>query len=128
MENNIHLNFSGGGGGGGGAKAGGGKGDLIAMGVQIISGLVMGAVEGKKMRQLQEKLAKLSLAQQKELEEKMLATQDSLERLNIMYKTFAVLENQKLLDARKGKQLTLLAVLGGGVLLLTAMAIFYKRK
>ena len=88
----------------------------------------MGAVEGKKMRQLQEKLAKLSLAQQKELEEKMLATQDSLERLNIMYKTFAVLENQKLLDARKGKQLTLLAVLGGGVLLLTAMAIFYKRK
>jgi len=124
MENNIYLNST----GGGGAKAGGGKGDLIAMGVQIISGLVMGAVEGKKMRQLQEKLAKLSLEQQKELEEKMLATQDSLERLNIMYKTFAVLENQKLLDARKDKQLTLLYFLGGGVLLLTAMAIFYKRK
>lgn len=126
MENNIYLNSTGG--GGGGAKAGGGKGDLIAMGVQIISGLVMGAVEGKKMRQLQEKLAKLSLAQQKELEEKMLATQDSLERLNIMYKTFAVLENQKLIDERKDKQLTLLYFLGGGVLLLTAMAIFYKRK
>lgn len=126
MENNIYLNSTGG--GGGGAKAGGGKGDLIAMGVQIISGLVMGAVEGKKMRELQEKLAKLSLAQQKELEEKMLATQSEIERLSIMYKTFAVLENQKLLDARKGKQLTLLAVLGGGVLVLTAMAIFYKKK
>lgn len=131
MENNIYLNASGGGGGsssGGGGASGGGKGDLIMMGVQVLSGLVMGAVENKKMRQLQEKLAKLSLAQQKELEEKMLATQSEIERLSIMYKTFAVLENQKLLDARKGKQLTLLAVLGGGVLVLTALAIFYKKK
>lgn len=131
MENKIYLNASGGGGGsssGGGGTSGGGKGDLIMMGVQVLSGLVMGAVENKKMRQLQEKLAKLSLAQQKELEEKMLATQSQIERLSIMYKTFAVLENQKLLDARKGKQLTLLAVLGGGVLVLTALAIFYKKK
>jgi len=131
MENKIYLNASGGGGGsssGGGGASGGGKGDLIMMGVQVLSGLVMGAVENKKMRQLQEKLAKLSLAQQKELEEKMLATQSQIERLSIMYKTFAVLENQKLLDARKGKQLTLLAVLGGGVLVLTALAIFYKKK
>ena len=126
MEKNTYLNSAG---GGTTAPQGGrGTGDLIAMGVQVITGLVAGSISAKKNRELQEKLAKLSLKQQKELEEKMLATQSELERLNIMYKTFAVLENQKLLDSRKGKQLTLLAVLGGGVLVLTAMAIFYKRK
>jgi len=129
MKNLKYLNANGMPTGGGGATQGGsGTGDLIAMGVNTIIGLVSGGISAKKNRELQEKLAKLSLAQQKELEEKMLATQSQLERLNIMYKTFAVLENQKLLDARKGKQLTLLAVLGGGVLVLTAMAIFYKRK
>lgn len=129
MKNYKHLNASGMPTGGGGTPQGGsGTGDLIAMGVNTIIGLVAGGIDAKKNRELQEKLAKLSLKQQKELEEKMLATKSELERLNIMYKTFAVLENQKLLDSRKGKQLTLLAVLGGGVLILTAMAIFYKRK
>jgi len=123
MENNIYLNNT-----GTPTKGGSGTTDLIAMGVSTIIGLVSGGISAKKNRELQEKLGKLSLKQQKELEEKMLATKSELERLNIMYKTFAVLENQKLLDARKGKQLTLLAVLGGGVLILTAMAIFYKRK
>jgi len=123
MENNIYLNNT-----GTPTKGGSGTTDLIAMGVSTIVGLVAGGISAKKNRELQEKLAKLSLKQQKELEEKMLATQDRLERLNIMYKTFAVLENQKLLDARKGKQLTLLAVLGGGALVLVGMAIFYKRK
>lgn len=133
MENLKYLNSSGlpsgvSGATKGGATKGSGSADLIAMGVSTIIGLVAGGIDAKKNRELQEKLGKLSLKQQKELEEKMLATKSELERLNIMYKTFAVLENQKLLDARKGKQLTLLAVLGGGVLVLTAMAIFYKRK
>jgi len=129
MKNLKYLNASGMPTGGGGATQGGsGTGDLIAMGVSTIIGLVSGGISAKKNRELQEKLGKLSLKQQKELEEKMLATKSELERLNIMYKTFAVLENQKLLDSRKGKQLTLLAVLGGGVLVLTAMAIFYKKK
>lgn len=129
MENLKYLNASGVPTGGGGTPQGGsGTGDLIAMGVSTIVGLVAGSIDSKKNRQLQEKLAKLSLKQQKELEEKMLATQSELERLNIMYKTFAVLENQKLLDSRKGKQLTLLYVMGGGILVLVAMSILYKRK
>ena len=48
-------------------------------------------------------------------------------RLNIMYQTFAVLENQKLVDSRKNKQLTLFYFLGGGSLLLVGMAIIFKR-
>ena len=129
MKNLKYLNASGMPTGGGGAtQGGGGTTDLIAMGVNTIIGLVSGGISAKKNRELQEKLAKLSLKQQKELEEKMLATQSELERLNIMYKTFAVLENQKLLDSRKGKQLTLLYVMGGGILVLVAMSILYKKK
>jgi hypothetical protein len=129
MKNLKYLNASGMPTGGGGAtQGGGGTTDLIAMGVSTIIGLVSGGISAKKNRELQEKLAKLSLKQQKELEEKMLATQSELERLNIMYKTFAVLENQKLLDSRKGKQLTLLYVMGGGILVLVAMSILYKKK
>ena len=129
MKNLKYLNASGMPTGGGGAtQGGGGTTDLIAMGVSTIIGLVAGGIDAKKNRELQEKLAKLSLKQQKELQEKMLATQSELERLNIMYKTFAVLENQKLLDSRKGKQLTLLYVMGGGILVLVAMSILYKKK
>jgi len=102
--------------------------NAVAMGLDLIVGTVFAVNDAKKNRELQEKLGQMSLAQQKELEEKLQETNSQLARLDIMYKTFAVLENQKLVDSRKNKQLTLLAVLGGGVLVLTAMAIFYKKK
>ena len=102
--------------------------NAISMGLDLIVGTVFAVNDAKKNRELQEKLGRMSLAQQKELEEKLQETNSQLARLDIMYKTFAVLENQKLVDSRKNKQLTLLAVLGGGVLVLTAMAIFYKKK
>ena len=104
----------------------GGKGDLIALGVSTILNLVSGSVNAKKMRELQEKLAKLSLKQQKELEEKMLEAQSETKRLERMYQTFAIINNQKLYDERKAKQLTLYYVLGLGSLLLVGMAIYYK--
>lgn len=101
---------------------------LASMGFDLILGTIVGVSEGKKQRQLQEKIAKMSLKQQKELEENLVRAKSQIERLSIMYQTFAVLENSKLVDARKNKQLTLLAILGGGTLLLVGMAIFYKRR
>lgn len=101
---------------------------LASMGFDMILGTLVGISEAKKQRELQEKIATMSLKQQKELEENLLQAQTQLERQRIMYQTFAVLENSKLVDARKNKQLTLLSVLGGGTLLLVGMAIFYKRK
>ena len=101
---------------------------LASMGFDMILGTLVGISEAKKQRELQEKIATMSLKQQKELEENLLQAQTQLERQRIMYQTFAVLENSNLVDARKNKQLTLLSVLGGGTLLLVGMAIFYKRK
>ena len=133
MDKEIYLNSAGtpAPSGGGGTTTGmsgelGGKGDLIALGVSTILNLVSGSVNERKMRELQEKLAKLSLKQQKELEEKMLEAQSETKRLEIMYQTFAIINNQKLYDERKAKQLTLYYVLGLGSLLLVGMAIYYK--
>ena len=111
------------------APSGGGvNADLIAQGVQVLVGLVSSSISAKKNRELQEQLAKLSLKQQKELTERLQDVTSDVDRLRIMYQTFAVLENQKLIDSRKDKQLTLFYFLGGGSLLLVGMAIIFKRK
>jgi hypothetical protein len=109
-------------------SGGGVNADLIAQGVQVLVGLVSSSISAKKNRELQEQLAKLSLKQQKELTERLQDVTSDVDRLRIMYKTFAVLENQKLIDSRKDKQLTLFYFLGGGSLLLVGMAIIFKRK
>jgi len=110
-----------------GSKAFDTKG-LIGMGLNLVVGTLVGMNDAKKMRQLQERLAKMSLAQAKEMEKLMLEAKSDIARQSIMYKTFAVLEEQKLVDDRKNKQLTLLAFMGGGVLVLIGMAIVFKRK
>lgn len=99
-----------------------------AMGLDVIVTTLFAVQDAKKNRELQEKLANLSLSQQKELNERLQNANTQLGRLDIMYKTFAVLENQKLINDRKNKQLQLLGVLGGGVLFLVGMSIFYKNK
>ena len=134
MENiaNSNLkesgNFSNAGGGVPSPSSSSGTGDLIGMGVQVITSLVAGSISAKKNRELQEKLAKLSLDQQKELQEKMMASSSETERLAIMYQTFAGIEGQKLNDSRKNKQLIALSVFGGGILVLVGMSIIFKRK
>jgi len=130
MTKNKYLNASGipTEGGGDVTPKGDGKFDLISAGATAIIGLVSGYISAKKNRELQEKLAKLSLKQQKELQELLLSTQSETDRLSIMYKTFGVLNNQKLLDEQKNKQLMLYYFLGGGSILLVAMAIYYKGK
>ena len=109
-------------------NGGGGGGDLIVEGAKIIIGFVSNSITAQKNRELQEKLATLTLKQQKELTERMQDANTEIERLNIMYQTFAVLENQKLVDSRKSKQLTLFYFLGGGSLLLVGLTIIFKRK
>lgn len=102
--------------------------NAISQGLNLIVGTVAGVNNAKKQRELQERLAKLTLNQQKELEQRLQDTQSEIQRLDIMYRTFAVLENQKLIDSRKNKQLTLFYFLGAGSLILVGMAIVYKMR
>lgn len=100
----------------------------ISMGLNLIVGTIASQSDAKKNRALQENLAKLSLEQAKDLEKRLQDVNSDTERLRIMYQTFAVLENQKLVDSRKNKQLILLGILGGGILLLIGLGMYYKRK
>lgn len=100
----------------------------ISLGFDIIGGTLMGLSEGKKNRQLQEKLAKLSLKQAEELERRMQDLQGETARVTAMYQAVAVIEKEKLIDGRKTKQYILLGVLGVGILALVGMGIYYKNK
>tara|TARA_B100001248_G_scaffold262532_1_gene259197 strand:+ start:5337 stop:5714 length:378 start_codon:yes stop_codon:yes gene_type:complete len=101
---------------------------LVSLGLDLIVGTVAGISNAKKQRELEEKIAKLSLKQQKELELALSEAQNETMRVSIMYQTFAVLQNQKLVDEQKTKRFILLGILGGGVLLLVGLAIVYKRR
>jgi len=98
----------------------------ITAGVGLAVNTISGLSGAKKQREAQEKLAKLSLAQKAELEKRLQDTNSDLQRQNIMYQTFAVLENQKLVDGRKNKQLILFYFLGGGVILLVGMGLYFN--
>lgn len=100
----------------------------ITQTVQLAVGFVASSQQAKKQRELQEKLAKLTLEQQEDLAIRLQDAQTEIARVNIMYQTFAVLENDKLVNERKNKQLTLFYFLGGGSMLLIAMAIIYKMR
>lgn len=90
--------------------------------------LVSSSQQAKKQRELQKDLAKLSLEQQEELAKRLQDTQSNVEKTRIMYQTFALLEAGKLSTDTKNKQITLYYFLGGGAMLLVAMAIIYKMR
>ena len=65
---------------------------FISMGFDLIGGTLMGISEGKKNRELAEKLQKLSLKQQRELEERLQNIQGEVARQTAMYEAVAVVE------------------------------------
>lgn len=100
----------------------------ISEGINLAIGLYSSGQQAKKQRELELSIAKLSLEQQNNLAKRLQDAQSDIARTNIMYQTFAVLENDKLVNERKNKQLTLFYFLGGGSMLLVAMAIIYKMR
>jgi hypothetical protein len=74
--------------------------------------------EAEKGRALQEELAKLSLAQQKELEQRLQDVKSETERQGLVYKFLAVQNNNEMLNRVQGKRYTSYIVLGVGVTIL----------
>ena len=81
----------------------------ISLGFDIIGGTLMGLSEGKKNRELQEKLAKLSLKQAEELERRMQDLQGETARVTAMYQAVAVIEKEKLIDVEKVEEAAIVA-------------------
>lgn len=122
MKDYRYINAS------GGESGGGQGGNLVLESAMFIVSLIASQNDAKKNRELTERIARMDVASRERLQSDMLQASTEIERLNIMYKTFAVLENDKLLDERKNKQRTLLYVMGSGLFILIAMAIVFRKK
>ena len=97
----------------------------------LISGVIGGLFakgEAKAGRELQKQLAKLSLAQQKELEERLQDVKAETERQSLVYQYLAVQNNNELLNRIQSKKYTSYIVLGVGVTILAVVILKLSKK
>lgn len=124
MENYKYAEGSSAGGSTGGAIAGAGINSLIS---SVIGGLFAKG-EAKKARELQEKLQKLTLAQEKELEKRLQDVTAETERQALVYQFLAVQNNNEMLNRIKSKRYTSYIVLGVGVTILALVVLKLSKK
>ena len=119
---------------GDGVSSGGSTGGNIAgaVGGAIISSVIGGMFakgENAKALALQEELTKLSLAQQKQLEERLQDVQSETARQGMVYQFLAVQNNNEMLNRVQSKRYTSYIILGVGVTLLALVVLkLAKRK
>lgn len=103
----------------------GGSGDAVgAIGGAVIGSLASyfgNAEQGRKNRDLMNDLAQLSLAQQKQLEERLQDSKTETERIALAYQFLAVERNNESLNKIRGKRYTSYIVLGVGVTILAVV-------
>ncbi len=102
-----------------------------ALGGALISSVVGGLFakgEAEAGRKLQKQLAKLSLAQQKELEERLQDVKAETERQSLVYQYLAVQNNNEMLNRIQSKKYTSYIVLGVGVTILAVVILKLSKK
>jgi hypothetical protein len=105
--------------------------DVTQVGGVIASAVITGAfakADAKKQRQLQEELAKLDLAQQKELAQRMQDVEGEVAKQQAYYEYLAEQNNNEMLNKLKSKRYTSFIVLGAGVILLAFVVLGLKKK
>lgn len=112
-----------------------GSGKLTDAGGMIVGTIISGVISGmfakgenKKALALQEELTKLSLAQQKQLEERLQDVQSETERQGMVYQFLAVQNNNEMLNRVQGKRYTSYIVLGVGIMLLSLVILKLAKK
>lgn len=118
---------------GDGAKSGGSTGGAVAGAVAgaVISSVIGGLFaqgENKKALKLQAEISNLTLAQQKQLEERLQDVKSETERQGMIYQYLAVQNNNEMLNRIQSKRYTSYIVLGGGIFALALVVILLKRK
>jgi formiminotetrahydrofolate cyclodeaminase len=111
--------------------AGNGGGLAGAIGGSIASSLVTSVfakADSKKQREMEEKLSILSLAQQKDLEQRLQDVQGELAKQEIIYKYLAVQKNNEALAKIKGKQYTSYIVIGVGLIVFSLLVLKLSKK
>jgi predicted metalloprotease with PDZ domain len=111
----------------GGSLAGAG----IQAGAMIVSTIISGVFAketASKQRDLEEQLAKLDLAQQKELQQHLQVVQGEVAKQKIVYDYLAEKNLQQVEGGIKSKRYTAYIILGGSVLLLAGVILLAKFK
>lgn len=101
------------------------------VGAQIIGSVISGAfakADAKKQRELEAEIAKLDLAQQKQLAQRMQDVQGEVAKQQAYYEFMAVQNNNEMLNKIQSKRYTSYIVLGVGVLALTVVIVLLKKK
>jgi Zn-finger domain-containing protein len=84
--------------------------------------------ENAKALKLQEELTKLSLAQQKQLEERLQDVKSETERQGMIYQFLAVQNNNEMLNKIQSKRYTSYIVLGVGATILALVFVKLAKK
>jgi hypothetical protein len=107
------------------------SGGAIGVGGMIVSTIITGVFakeNASKQRDLEEKLTKLSLEQQKELQKHLQVVQGEIEKQKIVYKYLADKNLQEVEGSIKSKRYTAYIVLGGAIVLLAGVMLLAKLK
>ena len=110
-------------------------GGLANVGGQIVGAVISQVIggmfakgENEKALKLQAELSKLTLAQQKQLEERLQDVQSETERQGMVYQFLAVQNNNEMLNRIKSKRYTSYIVLGVGVTILALVVLKLSKK
>jgi uncharacterized protein YcfJ len=120
--------------GGGGTSTGGGStgagigGAVIGSVISSVIGGMFAKGENAKALKLQAELTNLSLAQQKQLEERLQDVQSETERQSLVYQFLAVQNNNEMLNRVQTKRYTSYIVLGVGVTILALVVLKLAKK
>lgn len=99
-------------------------GNWGALGGAVASTIVSSAfasADNRKQVEMQEKIALLSLAQQKQLEEHLQNVQGEVAKQKIIYDYLAIQNNNEMLNRVQGKRYTSYIVLGVGIIVLAVV-------
>ena len=105
--------------------------DIVGAGSAVVGalgGIFFASKDAKERRQLEEKIAKLTLDQQKELATKQLEVQTDLEKMRILYQYLAVVKNNDALAVLDKKKYTSYIILGTGLIALGIVIIIARKQ
>jgi len=112
----------------GGSTLGNLGGAVVGQLISTVIGGYFARGEAEKGRALQEEIAKLSLAQQKQLEERLQDVQSETERQGMLLQFLAVQNNNEMLNRIQSKRYTSYIVLGVGVTILALVFVKLAKK
>jgi hypothetical protein len=124
----MEMYNNGGGGTSTGSESGGGVAQLGGAVISSLAGYFGGAEQGRKNRDLMNDLAQLSLAQQKQLEERLQDAKTETERQGLAYQFLALQKNNEAVNKIQGKRYTSYIVLGVGVTILALVFLKLSKK